>query len=223
MAWVDDLPTPFAWPSVFTIVRWAILLLALGPLFYYLVGVYSAWKFFRVAHRISEADFLSGSPAPPVSILKPLRGIDPDAYENFASFCQQNYPSFEILFAVSESSDPAVPVVQKLIADFPAVEIRFDRGRGAARSELQGVESLPAGARGAARPAGDQRQRRAGGAGLSAQRGGDVSRSQRRRRDGAVPRATTTCNLLPRWTVLARPRRSAEQRWWPVNWKASSS
>ena len=34
------------------VVRWAILALALGPLFYYLVGIYSAWRFFRVAHRV---------------------------------------------------------------------------------------------------------------------------------------------------------------------------
>ncbi len=38
----------------FTVVRWAILALALGPLFYYLVGIYSAWRFFRVAHRVAS-------------------------------------------------------------------------------------------------------------------------------------------------------------------------
>ena len=51
MAWVDDLPASMHHLSAFTILQWAILALALGPLFYYLVGIYSAWRFFRVAHR----------------------------------------------------------------------------------------------------------------------------------------------------------------------------
>ena len=55
MAWVDDLPTHLALPSAILIFRWAILALALGPLFYYLVGIYSAWRFFRVAHRVSRS------------------------------------------------------------------------------------------------------------------------------------------------------------------------
>jgi ceramide glucosyltransferase len=126
MAWADDLPASFHWPSIFTVVRWAILVLALGPLFYYLVGIYSAWRFFRVAHRNSAQMALpSGTGTPPISVLKPLRGLDPHAYENFASFCRQEYPEFEILFGVTDREDPAVPVVRKLIADFPGRPIRL--------------------------------------------------------------------------------------------------
>src|SRR5882762_1081620 len=54
MAWVDDLPPTLHWPSAATSIRWAILALALGPLLYYLVGIYSAWRFFRIAHRIQN-------------------------------------------------------------------------------------------------------------------------------------------------------------------------
>ena len=126
MAWADDLPASLHWPSTFAVVRWAILALALGPLFYYLVGIYSAWRFFRVAHRISpQAALPAGTGTPPISVLKPLRGLDPHAYENFASFCRQEYPEFEILFAVADSGDPVVPVVQRLIADFPGRPIRL--------------------------------------------------------------------------------------------------
>ena len=125
MAWVDDLPASMLHPSSFAIVRWAILALALGPLFYYVVGVYSAWRFFCVSHRQVGRTQAAQGETRPVSILKPVRGLDPGAYENFASFCRQDYPQFEILFAVNDSDDPSVPVVRKLIADFPARSIRL--------------------------------------------------------------------------------------------------
>jgi ceramide glucosyltransferase len=126
MAWVDDMPSTLHWPTAFTLVSWTILALALGPLFYYLVGIYSAWRFFRVAHRVSHSPVIdTGDAAAPISVLKPLRGLDPNAYENFASFCRQEYPEFEILFAVTDAADPAVSVVRKLIADFPGRPIRL--------------------------------------------------------------------------------------------------
>ncbi|MBZ5644467.1 MAG: bacteriohopanetetrol glucosamine biosynthesis glycosyltransferase HpnI [Acidobacteriia bacterium] len=126
MAWVDNLPAAPQFPSIFTALRWAVLALALGPLFYYLLGIYSAWRFFRLAHRHSENVRVdAAASAIPISILKPLRGLDPSAYENFASFCRQDYPQYEILFGVSDEDDPCVPVVQKLIADFPGRSIRL--------------------------------------------------------------------------------------------------
>jgi ceramide glucosyltransferase len=125
MAWVDDLSASLHSPSAVSIVRWTILGLALGPLCYYLVGIYSAWLFFRVAHRGAGQPQFARVMAPPTSILKPIRGLDPDAYENFASFCRQDYPEFEILFAVNDADDTAVPVVQELIANFPEQPIRL--------------------------------------------------------------------------------------------------
>src|SRR6202035_5090026 len=112
MAWVDDLPASQQYPSAIAVIRWAILALALGPLFYYLVGIYSAWRFFRVAHRRAGHTPPAQDEATPVSVLKPVRGLDPEAYENFASFCRQDYPEFEILFAVNDVKDPVVPIVQ---------------------------------------------------------------------------------------------------------------
>jgi ceramide glucosyltransferase len=125
LAWVDDLPATLHYPSALTVVRWVVLALALGPLCYYLAGIYSAWRFFRVAHRAIAQTPSGRAGTPPISILKSLRGLDPGAYENLASFCRQNYPEFEILFAVNDAEDPAVPVVQKLIEDFPQRSIRL--------------------------------------------------------------------------------------------------
>jgi ceramide glucosyltransferase len=125
MAWADDLPASMHYPSAIAILRRAILALALGPLFYYLVGIYSAWRFFRLAHRGAGQTPPTYGDAPPISVLKPVRGLDPGAYENFASFCRQDYPEFEILFAVNDAEDPAVPIVRKLIADFPGRSVRL--------------------------------------------------------------------------------------------------
>jgi ceramide glucosyltransferase len=125
MAWVDDLPASIHWPSAITAARWAVLALALGPLFYYVAGIYSAWRFFRAAHRNSNNPAgATGNTWAPISILKPVRGLDPNAYENFASFCRQDYPEFEVLFVVSEATDPAVAVIRKLAGDFPGRTIR---------------------------------------------------------------------------------------------------
>jgi ceramide glucosyltransferase len=62
---------------------------------------------------------------PPVSILKPLRGTDPEMYESFRSHCLQDYPEYEIIFGVSDSNDPAIPLVEQLKAEFPTHPIRL--------------------------------------------------------------------------------------------------
>jgi ceramide glucosyltransferase len=103
--------------------RAAILLLALVPLAYYFVAILAAIRFFRRERAKALPDF-----KPPISVLKPVHGVDFGTYENFASFCRQNYPGYEILFCVNELSDPAVPVIQKIMAKFPKRRIRILSG-----------------------------------------------------------------------------------------------
>ena len=83
----------------------ALLILALLPFVYYLLSLYCVIAHFRVAHRAStpKVPFM-----PPASIVKPVRGLDHEAYENFASFCRLDYPEYEVLFAVSDTLDGQV-------------------------------------------------------------------------------------------------------------------
>ena len=111
-----------AWP----IVRDALLVLAAAPFFYYAAAIIAAGTFFRA----NPADAPQAAPdfTPPVSILKPIRGLDRETYENYASFCRQDYPDYEILFCVTDESEPAIPVIEKLIRDFPERPIRLLMG-----------------------------------------------------------------------------------------------
>jgi ceramide glucosyltransferase len=103
--------------------RVLILVIALAPLGYYVAGILAAVRFFRRERNRKFPDF-----APPVSLLKPVRGVDFATHENFASFCQQDYPEYEILFCVNDLLDPAVPVIQQIIAEYPQHRIRLLHG-----------------------------------------------------------------------------------------------
>jgi ceramide glucosyltransferase len=109
-------------------IRLVALAVAAIPFIYYLIALYSSWQYFRsTAHRNAP----NRNFTPPVSNLKPVRGLDPDAYENFASFCRQDYPDYEILFCVGDKDDPIYPVLQQLVRDFPERQIRILFGSGA--------------------------------------------------------------------------------------------
>ena len=101
------------------LIEWVVSVGAIISLLYYLAVLFCAWRYFRHP-RDRDPGF-----APPVSILKPVRGLDREAYENFASFCRLDYPEYEILFGVSDADDPAVPVIEKLVRDFPNRAIRL--------------------------------------------------------------------------------------------------
>lgn len=63
---------------------------------------------------------------PPVSVLKPVRGLDEDAEANFRSFFLQRYPAqWELIFALESRQDPALPVLNRLIKEYPQVSARI--------------------------------------------------------------------------------------------------
>src|ERR1700753_2747609 len=113
--------------SMIPSMRTALLGIAAIPFIYYAIALFSCLRFFLAAKsRLNvQNEFL-----PPVSNLKPVRGLDPDAYENFESFCRQDYPNYEILFCVGDTADLALPILQRLVRDFPTCQIRILIGSG---------------------------------------------------------------------------------------------
>lgn len=77
----------------------------------------------RFTARRTRAVSLPFQPA--VSVLKPVRGLDPNTLEAFVSQARQNYARFELLFGVTDSGDTAIPEVRRLQAQFPGVDIRL--------------------------------------------------------------------------------------------------
>jgi ceramide glucosyltransferase len=105
-------------------IRLALFALGFAPIAYYLIAIFAAGRFF--GRRVPvDSSAPQRSFAPPVSILKPIYGLDRETYENYACFCVQDYPGYEILFCVSDDQDPAVAVIQKVIQDFPDCAIRL--------------------------------------------------------------------------------------------------
>ncbi len=60
---------------------------------------------------------------PPVSILKPLKGLDDGLFDNLASFCNLDYPQYQLIFALQNQNDPAYKVVQKIKEKYPSKDI----------------------------------------------------------------------------------------------------
>jgi ceramide glucosyltransferase len=93
----------------------------LPSLAYSLVSLYCARTYFN--RHDQPAPHL---PAPGVSILKPVKGMDEDSFNNFSSFCRQEYAGeMQLVFAVASPDDPVVTIIRKLMSGFPAHDIRL--------------------------------------------------------------------------------------------------
>src|SRR5260370_41085011 len=93
--------------------------LALCGMGFYVLCLWSARAFLRSSRKPAPVF------TPPVSILKPLRGVDPQMYESFRSHCVQDYPEYEIIFGGSEADDPAVEAVREPRRGSPTGDIQL--------------------------------------------------------------------------------------------------
>lgn len=80
----------------------------------------------KTSQFFSQRELKPITQLPGISIIIPVRGLDQGAESNYISYVQQEYPSsFEVIFALEEDSDPAVPLIKKLIATYPNENIRL--------------------------------------------------------------------------------------------------
>ncbi len=99
----------------------ALATLSMGGIAYFLLALFAVLRL-RVRSRAAA---LVECNCPPLSLLKPLCGLEPDLENNLRSFFEQDYPEYEILFAAREEADPALPLARKLIKDFPGIASRI--------------------------------------------------------------------------------------------------
>jgi ceramide glucosyltransferase len=101
--------------------------LAVCSLGYYVLCLYSAARFLSERKAAGEGARATQSipSGPPVSILKPLKGTDPEMYESFRSHCLQDYPDYEISFGINDPRDPARELVERLQQEFPQIPIHL--------------------------------------------------------------------------------------------------
>lgn len=95
----------------------------LSSAIYYFICLWTAAAFSQ--RRQQQSSPLQSDSLPAVSILKPLKGMDPEIYDSFRSHCLQDYPEYEIIFGVSDPQDPAIASVDWLRRDFPKCNIRL--------------------------------------------------------------------------------------------------
>jgi ceramide glucosyltransferase len=75
--------------------------------------------------RFQRRQIARSTTLPGVTILKPVHGLEVELFENLSSFCDQDYPDFQVLFGVTRRDDPAIAVIQRVIDRFPASDLRL--------------------------------------------------------------------------------------------------
>jgi ceramide glucosyltransferase len=99
------------------------VLLTLAGIAYGVIALWAARDFDRTTRDVSSGPHAA---MPPVSVLKPVRGLDPRMYAGLLSHCTQQYAGvYELLFGVSSLEDPAVAEIARLRVENPAIDIRI--------------------------------------------------------------------------------------------------
>ncbi len=111
-------------PSLRLALETLTTLATIASIVFYLLSGLALISFLRSRRQLSRCD-RTGAPLAPVSILKPLKGMDAEIWESFCSHADQRYPEFELVFGVSDRADPACEVVRKLQEKYPTRTIKL--------------------------------------------------------------------------------------------------
>jgi ceramide glucosyltransferase len=96
----------------------------------YVLQILAVRSAFSPGKNRKEHAILS-SPFPPISILKPLKGLEDNLFGNLESFCTQDYPEYEVIFSLQDENDPAYKVARKIKEKFAnkPISLVIERGR----------------------------------------------------------------------------------------------
>jgi ceramide glucosyltransferase len=97
------------------ILEWIFLIPAIGGSVYALLCVLAVFRFRISSARRQQAAFKSW---PPVTVLKPVHGLEKNQRENLRSTCVQDYPEFQVVFSVQKSDDAAIPLLKEIQQEF---------------------------------------------------------------------------------------------------------
>ncbi|MFQ5957274.1 MAG: bacteriohopanetetrol glucosamine biosynthesis glycosyltransferase HpnI [Candidatus Brocadiales bacterium] len=97
---------------IISILKLLVVSIVSTSILYYFFSLYCTIRFFRQKPS-------GGNYQPPVTVLKPLNGLEDGIYENLLSHLNQDYPSYQIIFGVNNANDPVIPVVERLRKEFP--------------------------------------------------------------------------------------------------------
>lgn len=101
-----------------------LALCLLAACVYYLLCLDSA----RHWHNTRTPEYRNTEHLPPISILKPLRGHDPEQHANLLSFCRQDYPAYQVVFGALDPDDPGLEAARRLAREFPQLDIAILEG-----------------------------------------------------------------------------------------------
>ncbi|MBA2125472.1 hopanoid biosynthesis associated glycosyl transferase HpnI [Hyphomicrobium methylovorum] len=106
--------------ALYVVSIWQVLgiVIGLAGLAYLLLAV-------RATLMFRERPETGSEPRPGVSVLKPVYGDSPTLYQCLRSFCEQDYPLYEVIFGAHTPDDPAIAVVNRLIREFPDRDLRL--------------------------------------------------------------------------------------------------
>lgn len=91
---------------------------------------YTAFALTRVRRFERSVQARRTAAGPPITVLKPLYGVEPALFENLSSFCDQDYPEYQIVFSAARADDPALEVARAVSDRFPDRDIAIVAGEG---------------------------------------------------------------------------------------------
>jgi ceramide glucosyltransferase len=103
---------------------WCGIALASLPMIYSIAALLAVRMRILPSRSAAEGSS-SAEDSPPVTVLKPLCGAEHEIYQCLRSFCDQDYPRFQVVFGVSDSDDPAIAVVHRLQREFAHIDIKL--------------------------------------------------------------------------------------------------